>query len=168
MMAGVLLFSAPYAQAQKKALELKRVQAKRVGVPGGGQDRWLQITAQFATAPDWIDELEMDFYVLMEGKDDQDKFNLFNGKVTYVNVERGRHEGEMYVQPGVLNRFGSLKSVAVVVKARGQVVGIVSEPASGERWWERFSPKEGSVFHRYKTPFIMESNDDEPDIKLDK
>ena len=108
----------------------------------------------------------MSFYVLMEGRDTPDKFNLFSGNVAYVNIERGRHEGYMFVQPGVLERFGTLKSVAVVVKARGQVVGIVSEPPSSERWWERFSPKEGAVFNRYQTPFILEGKDDEPDIKL--
>ena len=47
LLAGLMLVTAPFAHAQKKALELKRVEAKRVGVPGGGQDRWLQITADF-------------------------------------------------------------------------------------------------------------------------
>jgi hypothetical protein len=69
----------------------------------------------------------------------------------------------VYVHPDTLERYGVIKSVAVVVMSEGQVVGILSEPASNERWWERYTAKDGLVYNRRDLPAV--DDDDYPAIK---
>lgn len=127
---------------------------------------WFQIITQYDTEPEWLDEVDFTYYVLVKSKDPKAPPQmLFKGDVTYLNVERGKHRSDMFLHPSTLARFGEVQAVGVEVKIQGRVVGRESKPASNDTWWDRLPPREGLVLNRLQTPFAMLSFDDFEAIK---
>ena len=118
--------------------------------------RWLKVEATFATTPDWCDEVQLKFYVLM-GKG-QDR-HLYVGDVTHVNVARGQnHYSAVFIHPATLERFGNgqrAEAVAVVLSAQNRPLSSESEPSSNRRWWEQLPPETGNVLSPDQTPWSV-------------
>jgi hypothetical protein len=125
------------------------------------------VTVEYDTAPEWIDELVFTYYALFQGFDeeaDRDVMRLCKGKVTCVNIPRGRsHRGAMWLHPHTVERYGELRYLAVVIEQDGKVVGSISEPESETPWWERFQPIGGVFYNRYQLP--VSDDDDFPAVK---
>ena len=169
---------APEATAQQgasKVLRIKDIDSRKMPTPEYKVDRgqlqsrkvkqWFQISCDYDTAPDWIDEANFTYYALLKGKDSKNPWSLLRGQLSYVNVERGKHESVVYLHPSTLARMGSVERVAVLIYVRGQLVGIESKPTSNERWWEQAQPKDGFILSRMETPFAMLSFDNYESLK---
>ncbi len=118
------------------------------------QPDWWRVVVDFETAPDWIDELEFTYYAYIEDQSNKGSPVMFRGTVTYVNVAKGKHVGDMFLHPNTIARLGLVKQIAVVVKARGAVVAKEST-ATKPDWWEGFSPVDGVLISRAQTPFAF-------------
>ena len=118
------------------------------------QPDWWRVMVEFETAPDWVDELELTYYVYMKDQSNKGAEMMFRGAVTYVNVAKGRHYSDMFLHPSTLARMGRVEQVAVVVKAKGAVVATEST-AQTANWWDRFAPIDGVLLNRAQTPFAF-------------
>ncbi len=128
---------------------------------------WYQIITDYETKPDWADEIEFTYYVLVRNTKNPKgpKQSLFKGSVTYINVPEGRHRSDMFLHPNTLARFGEVEAVAVLVSVQGRVVAMEGKPRSNQRWWEQLTPVDGLLLSRDKTPFSPLNFDDFEPIK---
>ena len=141
------------AQGERSPVKIRRLKTSRVAPNGGGNGRWLEVRVEYATAPQWLDQLDVTFYVLLASNDPDEGFKLFTGEVSNVNIKRdSNHRGAMWMHPDTVERYGALKSVAVVMKVDGRPVGMSSDPSTEERWWERYTPTKGMLYNHYELP----------------
>lgn len=122
-------------------------------------DKWLRIETEFDSTPEWADDVQVKYFVLM-GKDRNAR--LFAGDVTYVNVARGmRHFSAMFVHPNTVQRYGNgqVEAVAVQIFYKGQLIDQDSVPPSRERWWERYTPVSGFLLNPQQTPWSITAFD---------
>jgi hypothetical protein len=178
--AAVLLAPETFAQQPApapKIVQVRKLEQRKAATPEYqllkgqfmGQTRdWFVATAQYRTAPEWIDELTFTYYILVRAKTGAQKFTLFKGDVTYVNIQKGDHKSDIYLHPSTLARYGDVERVAVVVNAQGRVVAMESLPSSNTRWWEQLTPVEGYALNRLQTPFAMINFDDYEAIRTAK
>ena len=118
---------------------------------------WLQIETEFDSAPDWADDVQMKYYVLL-GRGGNARCLV--GEMTYVNVARGaQHYSAMFVHPNTLQRFssgnGQVEAVAVQLFYKGRLIDQSSYPPSDDRWWERATPVSGFVLPPQETPWSV-------------
>ena len=134
---------------------------------------WGRVQVVYDTAPEWIDELTFQFYVLLL-KDEKGKrdFTLLKGAVSYQDVARGRkHEAMIFVRPTTLARYGDVIGAAVEVLHNGEVVGVrsveVSLIAQEKEWWKnpKLTARDGVLLNRNQTPFAYVNYDDYDPIK---
>jgi hypothetical protein len=122
-------------------------------------DKWLRIETEFDSVPEWADDVQVKYYVLLgSGKDAR----MFVGDVTYVNVAKGtRHISAMFIHPNTVQRYGNgnVQAVAVQIFHTGQMIDQDSLPASHERWWESYTPVSGYVLAPQQTPWSILSYD---------
>ena len=138
-----------------------------------GSREWAELSVQYDTDPEWLDEVAFQFYVLLRSKLTSE-FTLLKGVVTYVDVARGvKHQGVAYVRPSALARYGEIMGVAVEAKVKGEVVGVLSEGRLGQNkplpleWWKNpnLSPKDGGILDKSKTPFALSNFDEYEALK---
>ncbi len=119
---------------------------------------WAEIVCLYDTMPDFIDELEFTYYVIMKTNNTREPFVLLKGVVTYIHIEKGRHQSTMYIHPSVLARYGAIDGVAVEVRGGGRLLAVESEGASGRRYQQalqQLAAREGHVMNPMQTPFAM-------------
>ena len=126
---------------------------------------WFVVNTFYETDPEWVDEALFTYYVVVKAKQGPQKYTLFKGDVTYVNIQKGKHKSDMYLHPSTMARYGDVERVAVVLTTQGRVVAMESLPASQQRWWEQLTPVDGYVLNRMQTPFAMVNFDDYEAIK---
>ena len=135
--------------------------------------QWAELSVQYDTDPEWLDEVVFNFYVLMHVKA-ASEYTLLKGVVTYVDVARGaKHLGGAYVRSAALARYGEIVGVAVEAKVKGETVGVLSEGRLGANkplpveWWKNpnLATKEGYIVDRSKTPFAWLGFDDYEALK---
>ncbi len=139
----------------------------------GDSREWAEVGVQFDTEPEWLDEVTLNFYVLLRSTDKAD-LTLVKGSVTYLDIARGSsHMGAAYVRPAALARYGKIIGVAVEAVVKGETVDALSEgklapskPLPRE-WWKnpKLVPKDGYVLDKAKTPFILVNYDDYEALK---
>ncbi len=134
---------------------------------------WGEVLVQFDTEPEWLDELQFQYYVLLYSKQAKE-FLFLKGNVTHLDVARGRgHLSSMYVRPAAVERHGEVVAVAVEVVVKGETVTVASEgrlpqgmnlPAD---WWKttKLVPKDGYLLNRNQTPFAFVNYDDYEVVK---
>lgn len=139
---------------------------------GGSRNRnvreWVEMTVQYDTDPEWLDEVAFTFYALLKNRATGD-YSLLKGVVTYMDVARGRaHQGVAYIRPNALARLGDVVGVAVEAQVKGEVVSSYSEGKLGpnvklpQDWWlnPKLAPKEGYIVDKSRTPFALVNFDD--------
>ena len=124
--------------------------------------QWAVVTVLYETLPDWTDELEFRFYVVVQGKQDNvPKYTLFPLTVTYSDIPKGKHIATEFLRPNTIARYGAISRAAVEVVFRGGIIARESIPADNQRWWE--SPAltriDGALMGRSQTPFAFVSWD---------
>lgn len=130
---------------------------------------WGEIVVQFDTEPEWIDELQFQYYVLLHDRRAK-TYTFLKVNVTHTDVARGRgHLSAAYVRPAGLERYGEVVAAAVEAVIKGETVGVASEGRlpSGEgklppEWWKttKLVPKDGYLLNRTQTPFVFANYDD--------
>lgn len=127
-----------------------------------GRRQWLRVSSEFETAPEWMDEVTVTFYVVLRANpgnipEGANPNNLFTGTVTYVNVRRGRHNTTMFLDPNTSDRFGTPQAVAVVYNVGGRPAGGDVQPRSTQesRWWTTMTPNAMPLLNRSETPFAL-------------
>lgn len=137
-----------------------------------GRASWLQVSMEFDTAPNWIDEMTFTFYVVLRGNardlpEGSPEVNMFSGSVTYMNVKQGRHTATMFLDPNTFERYGSPEGLAVTVQIDGNAAGGRVEPqrTAESRWWTTQTPLPISLMRRDETPFVFVEIEQNPTIK---
>jgi hypothetical protein len=119
------------------------------------RDRWLEVEVEFATAPEFTDELTLKYFILVNGK-------LLTGEVTHTNVAAGReHHSVMYVPPRTLARLmgnrtlapNSVQNIAVQLSQQGAVKSELSEARAAPQWFASLPNITGLVLNKNETPF---------------
>jgi len=132
---------------------------------------WVEIKTVFDTAPEWVDEIVFNYYVMTMQRDKGNAVSVFTGTVRHANVAQGRdHFSAMYLMPKMLSRYGSVVAVAVEMSIGGAVVDLKTEqmrklPAN---WWKspevmqsaKIAVKTDALLPREKTPFAFVNWDD--------
>lgn len=165
-----------WAQAQSRnILRIRKITGETVNTPeykisnqpsGFRARQWFRVEVQYETAPEWVDEANVTFYVLMKNTGGKgNPYTLFRGSVDYVNIEKGVHKANIYMHPSTLARYGKVERVGCVIRPQGGRIVMESEPASAQRWWEEFPPTDGYLLNRMQTPFAMLNFDDYEAIK---
>jgi hypothetical protein len=143
-------------------------QIKRSQVMSARTREWFQIVTTYDTDPDWLDDVQFVYYVLVKSKSPADKgppLSVFKGEVSYINVQKGRHKSDMFLHPSTLARYGDVQAIAVLVNVQGRLVAMEGKPPTTERWWEKLAPQEGYLLNRLQTPFAMLYFDDYEAVK---
>lgn len=127
-----------------------------------GRRQWLQVSSEFDTSPEWMDEITLTFYVVLQANprnlaEGANPNNMFTGTVTYMNVKRGRHTATMFLDPNTFERFGTPQAVAVVYNVGGRQAGGDVQPRNTQesRWWTTMTPNSISLMNRNETPFAL-------------
>ncbi len=164
---ALMLASTAWAQQEQdfRIVAIRRYQreAPTYSVGGSGADlggrpatlwrQWYKIEVQFSSRPEWADDVQIKYYVLVGTGRDQ---RMFSGEVTHVDVARGtQHYSAMFMHPNTLRRYGGgeVQAVAVQLFHQNRLIDQSSDPATGQRWWERFSPVPGYLLPPEDTPW---------------
>ena len=117
--------------------------------------KWLRIEVQFESRPDWVDDVQIKYYVLM-GKGQEAR--LFVGEITHVNVPRGsNHYSAMFMHPNIVERYGrgQIEAVAARIFYKNQLVDQASMPPSHAPLWEKYTPTPGFLLPPQQTPWSL-------------
>lgn len=129
---------------------------------------WVEMSVQYDSDPEWIDEVTFQFYALLRQRA-TGEYTLIKGSVAYVDVARGRaHLGVAYIKPNALLRWGDVVGVAVEASIKGEVVSSLSEGKLGpakplpQDWWlnQKLVEKDGYIVEKARTPFAIQNFDD--------
>ena len=140
---------------------------------------WGMVTVEYASQPEWLDEVTVNFYVLsMVSKNGRNVYSLYRKDVTYVDVKQDRlHVADVYLMPSALERFGPVAAVAVDISVKGERVAQQSETAIRDTlpvdWWksekvvksEAVTARDGYLLSRKESPFVFINIDDYEAIK---
>lgn len=155
----------------------------RTNIPGGRNrpQNWAEILVEYDTAPEWIDELTFQYYVMTEGQIDRQRaFSFYRNTVRYGDIAQGRsHLSSMYLRPAALERFGQVIAVGVEILYDGNVLAVTTElQGSGRRdlmenWWKvdhiinspAVTIREGYLLNREESPFRLVNISDYEFIK---
>jgi hypothetical protein len=116
---------------------------------------WLRIETEFESAPDWADDVQLKYFVLL-GRGDNARSLV--GQITYINVAKGaQHYSAMFVHPNTLQRYGNgqVEAVAAQLLYKGQLIDQSSYPPTNDHWWERLVPIGGLVLPPGETPWSV-------------
>jgi hypothetical protein len=116
---------------------------------------WLRIETEFASSPDWADDVRLKYFVLL-GRGNAARSLV--GQITYVNVAKGsQHYSAMFVHPNTLQRYGNgqVESVAVQLFYNGRLIDQSSYPPSNDSWWDRLVPINGLGLPPRDTPWSV-------------
>jgi hypothetical protein len=130
---------------------------------------WVELSVEFDTEPEWVDELTVQFYALCYERK-KDEYTLFKGSITHSDIARGKtHLSSMMIRPQALARYGDVCGVAVEVIYKGEIIETRSEgrqakggKALPDEWWKnpKLGVKDGYIVNRALTPFAYYSYDD--------
>ena len=132
---------------------------------GRGLD-WFVAQVDYETSRDWLDELSITFYLLVDNPwasdadararpGGQPAELVLRGRTTYVDVDQGKHKAVMYLQPSTYQRYGTPKAIAVEINTEGQVAATESDPPSRTAWWSQLPSRDGLVVNRLASPWAM-------------
>jgi hypothetical protein len=173
--AAAVLAAGPEAAAQGSGeVVVRRIQQSAAKTPEYRTDAnlglekkktWLRLDAGYETEPDWIDDLEFTYYVLLRTRTPREPFVLLKGSIAYVNIPKGKHMSTMYVHPSVLDRFGAYEGFAVEVRQGGRPVANNATSDQYPKWLQQLSAREGHVLPPAQTPFAMLGYDNAEMVK---
>lgn len=120
--------------------------------------KWASLEVDYATAPDWLDEVTIRFHVMCQ--DAEKTFHYFTCTVSYLNIEKGDHGACVMLPPSVVKRYGAPCAFGVEIEIEGKAVAGDSEGVGkGTPWWTKLESvgklesHSGLLVDRSKTPF---------------
>ncbi|MBI5394007.1 MAG: hypothetical protein HZA91_01785 [Verrucomicrobia bacterium] len=172
--AGVLALGAADAPAQrptgvhKTEFSVKRLEVRFVNPPaqsGGergsreaGQVPWARLECEFDSQPEWADDVEIRWYVVLLAK--QTKV-MATGSDTYIYVKKGRrHVAGMFMHPFVVERWcgnsaqNAVEDVGVEIWWQGRLVSFSSwRSQTKTQWWQQFQPTPNLLMRVSESPW---------------
>lgn len=138
------------------------------------QQEWHVVTMEYDTAPDWLDEMLVQYYVMSMMQDREtrsNRYSLYRKTVRYVDIEQGRgHIARAFLRPAAVKRFGDVVAAAAVLTIDGQEASVRSDESVElpERWWENplvldseaLTVRDGYLLDRMETPWAVINVDD--------
>lgn len=129
--------------------------------------KWAMLEIKYETAPDWINELTITFYVLSKSKDAKtgvEQFHLFQTAVSYLDIEKGEHHAAAMLPPNAVKRYGEPIAYGVDITLDGESVETLSSGFGNAKdpWWnspgfnklgDRLVRHSGYLKDRSQTPF---------------
>lgn len=125
--------------------------------------KWAKIEVNYRSYPAWIDEVDLDVYVLTASSEPV----LLKDRITQINVAKGpNHYAVVYLHPTTLARFGSIERVAVQISAKGKVLDMSQWPSQTKKeWWNELQPMAGYMKKNSQTPFLLDQPEKYEDTK---
>ncbi len=122
--------------------------------------RWAALEVFYETAPEWIDEISISFYVLCQNAKTKE-YHFFQTAVSYLDIEKGNHVATAMLPPSAVARYGEPISYGVEISVAGEKVAMKSADIGGEAWWaasldklgDRVTRHAGYLKDRSLTPF---------------
>ena len=175
--AGVLAVGAASAQAQRPSAPHKAeftiksngINVKFVNPPAQGSDSgrgsreagqvpWPRFECEFDAVPEWADDVEVRWYVVLMGR--QAKV-MATGSDTYIYVRKGkRRVVAMYMHPFVLERWcgssgqNAIEDVGVEIWWQGRLVSFSSWRSQAKtQWWQQFQPTPNLMMRVSESPW---------------
>jgi len=139
---------------------------------------WALFEIEYETEPKWLDTLDFTYSVMTrkQGADGKDAYNLFQLRVTYIDIQAGDHTSCVILAPNTLARFGEPVAIAVEVYQGETLLDSRSEVSDKKLpdadWWKDprivdspiVTRREG-LLERSKTPFALINMDDYEVVK---
>lgn len=146
-------------------------------VSGTRNKRWGVLDVTFTTTPEWVDDMAVTFYVMLQNpkadpKKGEKPMSFFTLTLSYSDIARGKdHKVGAVLQPAALARYGKPIGVAAKITVGGKEVDAKADGEgrlkTAEKWWE--DPKivdapvvqrrDGYLIDRMKSPFQLQDND---------
>jgi hypothetical protein len=138
---------------------------------------WFQVAVQYDTAPEWVDELTFQYFVMSQMRvEGEIKFSIFSATVRYSDIQSGSHTSTAFLHPKALERFGEIAAAAVEILYQGKVIaqtGEVEAKTTPEDWWKNpivtgnanVTARDGYLLDRARSPFALINIDDYEFIK---
>ena len=146
-------------------------------VAGTRNKRWGVLDLTFATTPEWVDDLSVTFYVMLQNpkadaKKGEKPMSFFTLTLSYSDIARGKdHKVGAVLQPAALLRYGKPIGVAAKISVGGKEVATKADGEgrlkTADKWWD--DPKivdapvvqrrDGYLIDRMKSPFQLQDND---------
>lgn len=141
---------------------------------------WIQITVEYSTTKDWIDELVFQYFVMSETRvDGKRAYSFFKTTVRYGDIKRStRHFSTVFLKPNTVERYGEPIGIAVEISHAGKVVDKDSGTAASSglpkgEWWKNpkvtdsqaVTARAGYLLNRSETPFALLDIDDYETIR---
>lgn len=124
------------------------------------QGEWFHMQVEYETKDPWMDQLDFVFYVVLENKKaTKDRYKMYRSRISYADIERGKHLASVYMHPSTLKRYGEVNRVGVLIYEGGRLLTFESDPKNSKRWWEQLTPIDGYILKRTETPFAMLESD---------
>lgn len=140
---------------------------------------WQVTTVTYDTAPEWMDGLLIQFYVLGMMRDRetrQNVYSLYKKAVRYRDIRQDRdHMASVFLRPAALERYGEPVAIAAVFSLDGEVVDEISDEdvELPEAWWKNpvvidskaLTMRDGYLLNRKESPWAVINPDDYEVIK---
>ena len=122
---------------------------------------WGVLGVHFSSAPLWINEMEIKYYVMLVDK--QGKSSMLTDETRYLLVPQGKeHMAYIFMPPNVLNRFGEVKQIRVETWYNGILEDEQEWPErSAQPWWTKIQPMKGYLRVKHYTPFERMAQNEE-------
>ena len=118
---------------------------------------WTLFECEFDSQPEWADDLEVKWYVVLGGSKQQ---VMATGSDTYIYVKKGRrHVAAMLMHPLVTERWAgsttqaAMESVGVELLWQGRLMSFDDTKHSKQQWWQRFTPQPGLLMRVSESPW---------------
>jgi len=158
---------AAQAGAAKMDFQIKRIEVRRLNPRSGGGESgrggteasrvpWTLFECEFDSQPEWADDVEVKWYVLLGGKQQV----MATGSDTYIYVKKGRrHVVAILMHPMVMERWtggttqASMEAVGVEILVQGRLWGFDDIKHTRQQWWQRFTPQPGLLMRVSESPW---------------
>jgi len=125
-----------------------------------GQIPWGMLECEFDSQPEWADEVELRWYVVLTGPRSK---TMATGSDSYLYVKKGRrHVGAMLLHPYVLERWtggtgqGAIEDIGVEIWWQGRLVSFASMRSQTKtQWWQQFTPQPGLLMRASESPWLL-------------
>ena len=157
---------------RKTEFAVKRIEVRfeRPPVQGGGstgrgareagQIPWGIFECEFDSQPEWADDVELKWYVVLAGPRAK---TMATGNDIYLYVKKGRrHVAGMFMHPHVLERWtgstgqSTIEDIGVEIWWQGRLVSFSSMRSQARtQWWQQFTPQPGLLMRASESPWIL-------------